>query len=97
MMRKQPKYCQGFVDRHGRERWYFRRPGFDRVALPGLPWSPTFMAAYEAACNGGFKAEGAGAAKTPPRHHRRTGSQLLPIFRISESKADHAADLSQHN
>lgn len=51
-MRKPPKYCQGFVDRHGRPRWYFRRPGFDRVPLPGLPWSPDFMAAYEAAMEG---------------------------------------------
>ena len=44
MMRKPPKYCQGFLDRHGSARWYFRRPGFDRAALPGLPWSPEFMA-----------------------------------------------------
>lgn len=66
MMRKPPKYCQGFLDRHGRSRWYFRRPGFDRVALPGLPWSPEFMAAYEAATKGGVQAEGVGAAKTSP-------------------------------
>jgi integrase len=66
MMRKPPKYCQGFLDRHGRSRWYFRRPGFDRVALPGLPWSPEFMAAYEAATKGGMQTEGAGAAKTSP-------------------------------
>lgn len=65
-MRKPPKYCQGFLDRHGRSRWYFRRPGFDRVALPGLPWSPEFMAAYEAATKGGVQTEGAGAAKTSP-------------------------------
>jgi hypothetical protein len=26
-----------------------RRRGFKRVALPSLPWSPEFMAAYEAA------------------------------------------------
>jgi hypothetical protein len=43
---------QGFVDRHGRPRFYFRRPGFDRVPLPGLPWSPEFMAAYETALAG---------------------------------------------
>ena len=52
MMRKPPKYCQGFIDRHGKPRWYLRRPGFPRVPLPGLPWSPEFMAAYEAACAG---------------------------------------------
>lgn len=65
-MRHPPKYCQGFLDRHGRARWYFRRPGFKRVALPGLPWSPEFMAAYEAAAQGDDGAHGAGAAKTAP-------------------------------
>lgn len=64
MMRKPPKYCQGFLDRHGTARWYFRRPGFPRLPLPGLPWSPEFMAAYEAATKGERTAEGAGAAKT---------------------------------
>jgi hypothetical protein len=29
-----------------------RRPGLKRVALPGLPWSPEFMAAYENAMAG---------------------------------------------
>ena len=50
---KLPKFTQGFVDRHGiRARFYFRRPGFQRVKLPGLPWSPEFMAAHEAAMAG---------------------------------------------
>jgi integrase len=40
------KPVQGFIDRHGRPRFYFRRAGFKRVPLPGLPWSPLFMAAY---------------------------------------------------
>lgn len=66
MMRKPPKYCQGFLDRHGHPRWYFRRPGFNRVPLPGLPWSPEFMAAYEAAIKGQRQTEGAGASRTVP-------------------------------
>jgi integrase len=49
---KKPRYTHGFVDRHGRSRYYFRRPGFKQVPLPGLPWSPSFMAAYEAAMKG---------------------------------------------
>jgi hypothetical protein len=49
VMRRPPKYAQGFLDRHGKPRWYFRRSGFKRVPLPGLPWSPEFMVAYEAA------------------------------------------------
>jgi integrase len=33
-------------------RYYFRRPGFQRVPLPGLPGSAEFMAAYQAALDG---------------------------------------------
>src|SRR5262245_19776907 len=46
---KLPPYVQAFVDRHGMPRFYFRRRGYQSVALPGLPWSPAFMSAYEAA------------------------------------------------
>jgi integrase len=49
---KTPKYVHGYIDRHGKPRWYYRRAGFKRVALPGLPWSPEFMAAYESAMAG---------------------------------------------
>jgi hypothetical protein len=38
LMRRPPKYCNGFIDRHGKVRWYFRRAGFKKVPLPGLPW-----------------------------------------------------------
>lgn len=48
---KLPKYVHGFIDYRdaSKTRYYLRRPGFKQVPLPGLPWSPTFMAAYEAA------------------------------------------------
>ena len=52
MLRKPPKYCHGYEDRHGKFRWYFRRAGFPKVPLPGLPWTPEFMAAYEKAAKG---------------------------------------------
>jgi integrase len=52
VMRRPPKFVQGFIDRHGKPRWYFRRPGFKRMPLPGLPWSPEFMTAYEEALAG---------------------------------------------
>jgi integrase len=52
VMRRPPPYCNGFIDRHGKARWYFRRAGFKKVPLPGLPWSPEFMAAYEQAFAG---------------------------------------------
>lgn len=51
-MRRPPKYTHGFIDRHGKARWYFRREGQKGMALAGLPWSPEFMAAYEDAMNG---------------------------------------------
>ena len=51
-LRRPPKYCQGFEDRHGKIRWYYRRPGYARTPLTGLPWSPEFMASYEMAAQG---------------------------------------------
>jgi integrase len=48
----QLKFVQQFVDRHGHPPHYFRRPGFTRRALPGLPGSPEFMAAYTEAMAG---------------------------------------------
>jgi integrase len=57
---KLPKYVQAWVDsRDGRAYYYLRRQGFPRVRLPGLPWSPSFMAAYEAAMTGPRTAIGA--------------------------------------
>ena len=49
---KLPRYVHGFLDRHGRPRFYFRRPGFESAPLRGLPYSPEFMAAYDAALVG---------------------------------------------
>jgi integrase len=56
MKRKYPRYCRGYVDCGGRVRYYFHREGGRNIPLPGLPWSPTFMAAYEAALNDGHVA-----------------------------------------
>jgi integrase len=46
---KMPKYIDRFVDRFGVARYYFRRKGGPRIALPGLPYSTEFMDAYQAA------------------------------------------------
>jgi len=40
------QYVKAYVDRHGKARHYFRKPGCKPVALPGLPGSDEFMAAY---------------------------------------------------
>jgi integrase len=52
MSRIRLKYVQAWVDGDGRAHHYFRRPGFPRVRLPGLPGSAAFMRAYEEALGG---------------------------------------------
>src|SRR6516225_7510775 len=52
VMRRLPKFVHGFIDRHGKPRFYFRRPGFESVPLQGLPYSAEFMRAYDAALAG---------------------------------------------
>src|ERR1700730_791237 len=49
MARIKLRYVNEFVDRHGKVRYYFRRPGSSRVTLPGLPGSTEFMSAYQTA------------------------------------------------
>jgi integrase len=59
-----PKYVQACLDRKsGCVYCHLRRPGFPRVRLPGLPWSPSFMTAYEKAMSGPRTAIGAGRIK----------------------------------
>ena len=62
---KRPRYTHCWVDRYGTLRCEFRREGFRRVPLPGLPWSPQFMAAYEAAKASAQSIE-IGAKRTAP-------------------------------
>ena len=63
-MRHPPKFVQQFTDRNGKSRFYLRRAGFKSVPLPGLPWSPQFMEAYEAALSG--QPAQIGASRTKP-------------------------------
>jgi integrase len=58
------KFIQAWVDREGRVHRYFRRPGFLRVRLPGLPGSAEFMSAYQDAL-GAAKVE-IGAKRSKP-------------------------------
>ena len=62
---KLPRYVHGYVDRHGKPRFYYRRSGQKSLALPGLPWSPEFMAAYATAMNNAPRIE-IGASRTKP-------------------------------
>ena len=49
MTRIRLPYISEYRDRHGKLRRYFRRRGGRSIALPGLPGSIEFMAAYQAA------------------------------------------------
>jgi integrase len=49
MSRIKLKFVHAFIDRHGKARHYFRRSGFKRIPLPGLPGSAEFMEAYQGA------------------------------------------------
>jgi integrase len=62
MTRIRLAYVQAWVDRDGREHHYFRRLGFPRTRLPGLPGSAEFMSAYQTAL----------AVPAPPIGARRT-------------------------
>ena len=66
LMKRAPKYVHGFLDRHGKPRFYFRRAGFKGLRLPGLPWSPEFMAAYELAMNREWRSPEIGSKRTVP-------------------------------
>src|SRR6476469_5345054 len=43
------RFIKSYVDRHGRPRNYFRKPGMKSVALPGAIGSAEFLAAYQEA------------------------------------------------
>jgi integrase len=51
-MRRLPRFVHAYTDVRGKARFYLRRAGLSNVPLPGLPWSPEFMASYEAALAG---------------------------------------------
>ena len=63
MKTKLPKHVHGYLDRLGKARFYYKRKGAKGVPLPGLPWSPQFMAAYNLA-----HAAYRGQAQSHPAH-----------------------------
>lgn len=69
--RKLPDYVSAFNDRHGKERFRFRRSGFTPCYLPP-PGSPEFKEAYAAAL--------AGRVSPAPRHKPRSIDDLCERF-----------------
>ena len=68
------KFVQSFADRHGKRRFYFRKPGCPRVALPGLPGSAEFMDAYQRALEGVSSAEIVSKRAAPGTFHSMIAS-----------------------
>jgi integrase len=66
MTRIKLDYVHEYRDRHGKLRRYFRRPGFKRIALPGVPGSDEFMTAYQLAIAGQPPRVEIGASRTSP-------------------------------
>jgi len=66
MPRRLPPGCSEDRDRHGNVRVYYRAKGRPKARVRGTPWTPKFMAEYEAAKS---------ATASPPRNSGiRTGS-----------------------
>jgi hypothetical protein len=59
------KYVVEDVDRQGNVRIYFRRPGFPKIRLRGLPGSHEFQEAYAAALAKTLKSARSQVTKLP--------------------------------
>jgi integrase len=66
MTRIKLDYVHEYRDRHDKLRRYFRKPGFRRIALPGIPGSDEFMTAYQLALAGQPARIEIGAGRTKP-------------------------------
>ena len=77
-----PPHVHAFKDRHGHVRYYLRKPGLPRVTLPGLPYSPEFMAAYHA---------GLVSKRAPIGADRTTAGTVSGLAVAYYSSADFAA------
>lgn len=81
MTRVRLDYVHEYRDRHGKLRRYFRRPGFRRIALSGLPGSDEFMAAYQLALAGQPKPIGAERTRPGTVNAAIVGYYTSPSFR----------------
>ena len=71
-------HVQSFKDRHGKARYYYRRKGFARVKLPGLPGSAEFMKAYAEA---GRSITGLDAGKHSSVKPRSINALIIEYYR----------------
>jgi integrase len=84
------KYVQAFVDRKtGAVFRYFRRPGYPRIRLPGLPGSAEFNRAYEGAIHGPVLVVGAKRTKPGTLHAAVAGYFTSLEFRTLKPGTQH--------
>src|SRR3954469_5621647 len=82
---KLPKYVQAWIDRRDERAYYYlRRRGYPRIRLPGLPWSPSFMAAYEKALTGPRAV--IGAARIKPGSVAAVVAEYFDSYKFFTSK-----------
>ena len=78
-----PPFVHGYIDRHGKPRYYLRRKGFVKVPLPGAPWSTQFMDAHAAALAGQPIIEpGRGRAKAGTMNALAMSYMAAPAFTL---------------
>jgi integrase len=58
MVQRLPKGCVEDKDRHGNIRIYFRKKGYKKIRLKGIPFTPDFMVQYEEAQKTVFPRQG---------------------------------------
>src|SRR5437879_4845309 len=70
MKRRNPPHVHEYENQHGNTVYYLRRPGYKKVRLripdDALPWSPRFMAIYDAALTEMPAVPAIGASRTVP-------------------------------
>lgn len=101
-------YVLGYKDRHGKQRYYYRRIG-RRIPLPGRPGEAAFMAAYEAAAAqfttdapaqaatpGTFDALAVSYYRSPQFLSLSAATQRTYRFAIDRWRGDHGAKRVTH-
>jgi integrase len=77
------KYLYRDVDRHGNERWYFRRRGYPKIRLTAIPGSPDFVDAFKAAMD---RAAAITGPRTPEILHGSIAWLCAAYFASTEFK-----------
>jgi integrase len=90
------KYLVEDRDRHGNVRYYVRKRGMPKIRLRGMPGTPEFMAAYQAALSGDTETAGEPNRRQPYQHnpvgsfgHTCLAYYASPKFSFLDEKTQH--------